>query len=110
MYRSLMNRCWTITLACVLGLGLLVSDPARCLASNVVSTGGVGQGPEPGASGDPDSPSNTGRPTSVAGRGNRVGSVHQAPAGPSEAGTARNAWVIKVRIVLQMVRVFYLHD
>ena len=110
MYRNLMNRCWTLAIACMLGLGLLATVPARSVASSVAPSGGQDPDPAPNASGDPDSPSNTGRPTAAVRRGNTVGSLRQASAGPSEAWTPRNAMVIKIRIALQMVRVFYLHD
>jgi hypothetical protein len=111
MYRFLMNRCWALILTCVLGFGLLASVPARSLAGAVASSGG-GSSPDPSptASGDPDSPSNTGRPSAVIGRSVARTSVSQAPTSPGEAWTPRSAWVIKIRTALNFVRVFYLHD
>jgi hypothetical protein len=109
MYRFLMNRCWALVLACVLGLGLLMSVPMRGIAGTA-PVGGPEPDPSPIAAGDPDSPSNTGRPTAVVVRGGATGYARQAPISPSEAWTPRNAWVIKIRIALHMVRVFYLHD
>ena len=115
MYRNLLNRWWTIALACALGLAFLVSLPAQALAgSGAAPIGGTNPGlpPEPGpnASGDPDTPQGTGRSAPSAGRGNTIGSMHQAPTGPVEMRTTGNVWLIKVRFALQMVRVFYLHD
>jgi len=115
MYRNLMNRWWSVTLACVLGLGLLLVVPVRSLAT-VVSPGIGGQepGPPPGtgdpAAGDPDVPTNTGRSIPVSGRRPVIGSIRRVPASPETRLGVRGAWLFKIRIALQGVRMFYLHD
>ena len=114
MYRNLMNRWWTITLACVLGLVLLVAVPVRGLAG---ALGSVLGSPDPGTpgdpgptgAGDPDVPTNTGRSAPVSGRRPVIGSMRRVPGGPDTGLTVRNVWVFKIRIALQGVRMFYLH-
>jgi hypothetical protein len=114
MYRNLMNRWWTFTLACVLGLVLLTALPGRGLATTVSPGGsdpGIPQGPGSSGAGDPDVPTNTGRSAPVSGGYHLgVGSIRRAPSGPKAEWNAPNAWAFRIRIALQGVRLFYLHD
>jgi hypothetical protein len=115
MYRNLMNHWWTLAVACVLGLALLVASPVRGLASTLGTVPGapdpgMPSGPGGSGAGDPDVPTNTGRSAPVSGRRPVIGSMRRTPAGPDMGLTVRNAWLFKIRIALQGVRVFYLRD
>jgi hypothetical protein len=116
MHRNLVNRWWTITLACAIGLALLFALPGRSLAGSVLSApggvpdAGTGPPPDPGASGDPDSPSNTGRSNSHSSPVSPAPVVRQTPIVSGGAWGTPAVWTIRVRYALQMVRVFYLRD
>ena len=115
MHRNRMNRWWSLAMACVLGLVLLVAVPVRSLATSALpGLGGQEPGtpPAPGdpGAGDPDVPTNTGRSAPVSGRRTVIGSLRHTPAGPDTGLAVRSAWLFKIRIALQGVRLFYLHD
>ncbi len=115
MYRNLMNRWWSGAAAFAVALMLLVCNPGRSLANaGLPGAGGTDPGTpgDPGTTGagDPDVPTNTGRSVPVVRQRVVLGSMRHAPAGSRELGTLRNAWVFKIRVALQGVRLFYLHD
>jgi hypothetical protein len=120
MVRKWMCRVWTVVLACVLFTSLLAITPVRSyadLTSNTISGGSDPNAPPnlvPNGSGDPDSPSNTGRPTPTNGVAPRTiwsGVSWQAP-GESDVTPVTRIQVLlyRVQFAMRYLRAFYVHD
>lgn len=115
MHRFRMNRMWTLLLTLFLGVvGLSVlSRAARADLGNSGWEGDVGDDnnpdtPPPTGSGDPDSPSNGGKPTlRPTVNGGRVGVFRQRGSGEAATGTM-SAWEIRVRLLVHAMRAYYL--
>ena len=114
----MLNRWWTLALAVFVLASCVVSLPAVAFA-DWSSSGGLGDGttpgaktpgvPDPGGSGDPDSPSTSGR-TGKPGFGvGRPGSgIYGARATDSAAMAGRGIWMLRVRIALDTFRLLTL--
>jgi hypothetical protein len=117
MYRNLLNRWWTFTLACVVGLVLLASTAMTSHAGGFHRPiGGFdpvpvpAPDPNPVGSGDPDTPQGSGRTSPQPSHGNTMGGLRQGASAPGEISSPSDVWVLRIRLALQMVRVFYLRD
>ncbi|MBI5170212.1 MAG: hypothetical protein HZA61_12050 [Candidatus Eisenbacteria bacterium] len=116
MHRFHLNRLWTLLLALFLsvaGLSVL-SNVARSDSGNGGWSGDdegeihVPDQPPPTGSGDPDSPSNGGKPTTRPSvNGGRVGVFANRGAGDA-SGYAASAWSIRVRLMMHALRAYYL--
>jgi hypothetical protein len=116
MRRFLLNRMWTLILALFLGV-VGVSAMSGTAHSDAGNGGWSGDGagdvhdpalPPPTGSGDPDSPSNGGKPTtrpSVSGGQAGVFGIHGVG---DAAGTAQSAWMMRVRLMMHALKAFNL--
>lgn len=113
MSRLISIRWWTITLALLLGVGGPLVLPAHSRASTAgsgfIAPGSPGDG-TPGSggvgSGDPDGPSNTknSRRPYIAGRATEVGG---RLSGTAAAGSETELLVVRIRLALQVFRIYF---
>lgn len=114
MHRFHLNRLWTLLLA------LFLSVAGASVLSNVAHSdtgnggwsgddgGGVYEPPPPTGSGDPDSPSNGGKPAARPSvTGGRVGVFANRGAGDASANQA-SVWSERVRLMVHALRAYYL--
>lgn len=114
MHRYRMNRMWTLLLALALGVAGL-SALSRVASAAPESGGWTSDDqsgpvdPPPSGSGDPDSPSNGGKPTTRATvSGGRVGVFASRGSGET-ASLQRSAWVYRVRVLVSAMKAYYLN-
>ncbi len=113
MHRYRMNRMWTLLLALTMGVGGL--SVLAHVASATPAPGWLNddQGgtvdPPPTGSGDPDAPSNGGKPTTrPIMSGGRVGVFSDRGSGEI-ATLKRSVWEYRVRVLVSAWKAYYLH-
>lgn len=114
MYRFHLNRLWTLLLALFLSVAgvSVLSNVAHSDAGNGGwsgdNGGGVYEPPPPTGSGDPDSPSNGGKPTARPSlNGGRVGVFGHRGAGDARSNQA-SVWSERVRLMVHALKAYYL--
>jgi hypothetical protein len=117
MRRFMMNRWWTIVLACVLGMAGLLTSPASVRADGKLSAPGSGGdnptdsgvGGNPAGVGDPDIPTRSGK---VYGRGamGQAGTFDAPAARIGQRSPETLLWTMKFQVAMRMLRAYYLRD
>lgn len=114
MHRFHLNRLWTLLLALFLGVaGVSFLSNVAHSDTGIGDAGGDDGGelyvpPPPTGSGDPDSPSNGGKPAARPSvNGGRVGVFANRGAGDASANQA-SAWSFRVRLMVHALKAYYL--
>lgn len=113
MRRFMCNRWWTLVLALALGVLGAVSLPTAALADKGADgtiQGGNGDlpPPDPQGSGDPDSPSGSGKSNLQQGGIVQYGTVGTAGVGDTSVRGYRSDLWMRVRITLGALKYYYL--
>jgi hypothetical protein len=108
MARSNTNRWWTIVLLLFLGVAGLFAAPSLGRADGVrvavEDPGPQNPGGGPTSTGDPDSPSNTGKSQ----RQLRGGAERGRAPDLGGARTNGAVWAVRLRVAMQILRMYYL--